>query len=220
MRRRNLEHKKRESEIRRQPELPTDLTRRAISVDPIFSPFDSGDDKDLVPRDTPQPSPVSTQRGTPIPSSKHSPSRPHQIQTPTESSETPSSPLTPKCPIFHWKLVSSQDSVDSDSDFTMTISTKELVDALTKTLKNINQSPTIPLLVFKGKKGEDPEDHILKVEEYFGVHQITEQDDKIKRFKDTLYETARKWAQTLNYTIFCISNLITIQMMQMTRKPL
>ena len=82
----------------------------------------------------------------------------------------------------------------------MMISTKELVDALTRTLKNINQSPTIPLPVFKGKKGEDPEDHILKVEDYFGVHQITEQDNKIKRFKDTLFETARKWAQTLNYT--------------------
>ena len=76
--------------------------------------------------------------------------------------------------------------MDSDSGFTMMISTKKLVDALTKTLKNINQSLTIPLPVFKDKKGEDPEDHILKVEDYFGVHQITEQDDKIKRFKDTL----------------------------------
>ena len=82
----------------------------------------------------------------------------------------------------------------------MTATTKGLIDALIKTLKNINQSPTIPLPVFKGKKGEDPEDHILKVEDYFGVHQITEQDDKIKRFTDTLFETARKWAQTLNYT--------------------
>ena len=82
----------------------------------------------------------------------------------------------------------------------MMISTKELVDALTKTLKNINQSPTIPLPVFQGKEGEDPEDHILKVEDYFEIHQITQQDDKIRRFKDTLFETARKWAQTLNYT--------------------
>ena len=82
----------------------------------------------------------------------------------------------------------------------MTATTKELIDTLTKTLKNINQSPTIPLPVFKGKKGEDPEDHILKVEDYFGVHQITEQSDKINRFKDTLFETARKWPQTLNYT--------------------
>ena len=79
----------------------------------------------------------------------------------------------------------------------MMISTKELVDALTKTPKNINQSPTIPLPVFKG---EDLEDHILKVEDYFEIHQITQQDDKIRRFKDTHFETARKWAQTLNYT--------------------
>ena len=40
----------------------------------------------------------------------------------------------------------------------------------------------------------------MKVEDYFGVHQITEQRDKIDRSKDTLFETARKWAQTLNYT--------------------
>ena len=38
------------------------------------------------------------------------------------------------------------------------------------------------------------------MEDYFGVHQITEQKNKIDRFKDTLFETARKWAQTLNYT--------------------
>ena len=68
------------------------------------------------------------------------------------------------------------------------------------TLKNVNQSPTIPLPVFKGKKGEDPKDHILKVEDYFEIHEIKEDQDKIKRFKDTLFETARKWAQTLNYT--------------------
>ena len=53
----NLEHEKRESEIRRQSELPTDLTSkpcRVIPVDPIISPFDSGEDK--VPgEDTPIP---------------------------------------------------------------------------------------------------------------------------------------------------------------------
>ena len=108
--------------------------------------------------------------------------------------------MTPKCPIPHWKSISSQDSVDSDSDTTMTITTKELVDALTMTLKNINQSPTIPLSVFQGKKGEDLEDHILKVEDYFEIHEIMREGDKIKRFKDTLFEMAGKWAQTLNYT--------------------
>ena len=70
-----LGYEKRESEIRRQSELPTDLTgklKRIIPVDPIISPFDSGEDKtpgedthippqspkhpstpDLVPRDAP-----------------------------------------------------------------------------------------------------------------------------------------------------------------------
>ena len=74
----------------------------------------------------------------------------------------------------------------------MTLTTDDLVKALTKTLKNIYQSPTIPLPMFKGKKGEDPEDHILKVEDYFEIHQIPEQGEKIRRFKDTLFEIARK----------------------------
>ena len=82
----------------------------------------------------------------------------------------------------------------------MMVTTKDLVDALTSTPKNINQSPTIPLPVFKGKKGEDPEDHILKVEDYFEIHEIKKEGDKIKRFKDTLFEMVRKWIQTLNYT--------------------
>ena len=34
----------------------------------------------------------------------------------------------------------------------MTATTKELIDTLTKTLKNINQSPTIPLPILKVRK--------------------------------------------------------------------
>ena len=164
---------KRESKIRRQSELPTDLKskpHRVIPVDPIISPFDGGEDKFpgedtpiphwlpehpftpyLVPKDTPRPSPVNTPKGTAVPSPEHSPSRPHRTLTPTESPETLSSPLTPRHSICQ-ESNSSRDSVDSDSDSAMMITTKELVDALTKTLKNINQSPTIPLPVFKGKK--------------------------------------------------------------------
>ena len=52
------------------------------------------------------------------------------------------------------------------------------------------ESPETP-----GKKGEDPEDHILKVEDYLGVYQITAEGDKISRFKDTLFETERKKRQ-------------------------
>ena len=180
-----VEREKRESERRRQSELPTDITdkpKRLIPVDPIISPFDSGEDK--VPGE-----------GTYVP---YRPTD-HPF-SPDQSSESPGSPLRPRLPIPHKESTDSEDSIDSETDSIMTATTKELIDTLTKTLKNINQSPTIPLPIFKGKKGEDPGDHILKVEDYFGVHQITEQRDKINRFKDTLFETARKWAQTLNYT--------------------
>ena len=160
------EREKRESERRRQPDIPTDITgkpKRLIPVDPIISPFDSREDK--VPGE--------------------------ETNSPAEGSESPDSPLIPRLPIAHQESISSEDSIDSETDPIITATTKELIDTLTKTLKNINQSPTIPLPVFKGKKGDNPEDHILKAEDYFGVHQITEQKDKIDRFKDTLLETAR-----------------------------
>ena len=172
-----LEKEKKESERRRQSELPIDIIdkpKRLIPVDPIISPFDSGEDK--VPGE-------GTYRSTDHPFS------------PDTGLESPSSPLGPRYPIPHKESTDSDDSIDSETESIMTATTKELIDTLTKTLKNINQSPTIPLPVFKGKKGEDPEDHILKVEDYFGVHQIIKQGDKITRFKDT-----RKWAQALNYT--------------------
>ena len=178
-----VEREKRESE-RRQSELPIDITdkpKRLIPVGPIISPFDSGEDK--IPGE-----------GTYIPY------RPTDHPFPPDTGlESPSSPLRPGFPIPHKESTDSEDSIDSETDSIMTATSKELIDTLTKTLKNINQSPTIPLPVFKGKKGEDP-DHILKVKDYFGVHQITEQRDKIDKFKGTLFETARKWAQTLNYT--------------------
>ena len=179
-----LEKEKRESKKRRQLEVQHDIInrpRRLIPVEPILSPFEIEGEK--VPGEDPL-----------IP------------QLPFEKSKAKSktleNPLIPKNPRPHEDSTSSESSVDTgpDSDMAVTGATKDLIEALTKTLKNINQSPTIPLPVFKGKKGEDPEDHILKVEDYFGLHQIDDQQDKIKRFKDTLFETARKWAQTLNYT--------------------
>ena len=178
------EKEKRESKKRRQVEVEHDINtrpRRLIPVEPILSPFEIEGKK--VPGEDPF-----------IP------------QLPFEKSKvkykTLENPLIPKNPRPHKDSTSSESSVDTgpDSDMSATGATKDLIEALTKTLKNINQSPTIPLPVFKGKKGEDPEDHILKVEDYFGLHQIDDQQDKIKRFKDTLFETARKWAQTLNYT--------------------
>ena len=180
----DLEREKRESEIRRKSELPVDITgkpKRVIPVDPIISPFDSEENR--VPG-------ISHRPAEDI-STSDSDSSPKDTPHPS-----PSSPFIPRLPIPHRDSTSSESSSDSETEPIM--ATEELIEALTTTLKNINQSPTIPLSVFKGKKGEDPEDHILKVEDYFGIHQITEEVDKIKRFKDTLFETARKWAQTLS----------------------
>ena len=92
-----------------------------------------------------------------------------------------------------------KDSENDDSD--MATTTQDLVDTLTKTLREINQSPAIPLPIFKGKKGEDPEDHILKVEDYFTLHSIEDASEKIKQFKTTLCEIACKWVDTLDFKI-------------------
>ena len=137
-----LEKEKEESERRRHSELPIDIIDKPkilIPVDPIISPFDSGEDK--VPGE-------GTYRPTDHPFS------------PDTGLESPSSPLGPRYPIPHKESTDSEDSIDSETKSIMTATTKELIDTLTKTLKNIYQSPTIPLPVFKGKKGEDPEDHI------------------------------------------------------------
>ena len=165
-----VERKKRESERRRQSEPPIDLTDKPKRLIPV-GPI-------ISPFDS------------------------GEDKIPGEGKYIPYRPTDhpPRFPIPHKESTDSEDSIDSETDSIMTATTKELIDTLTKTLKNINQSPIIPLPIFKGRKGEDPEDHILKVEDYFGVHQITEQRDKIDRFKDTLFETAREWAQTLNYT--------------------
>ena len=179
-----LEKEKRESKERRQVEIPHDIInrpRRLIPVESVLSPFE------IEGRRVLEEDPLIPQ--LPFEKSK---SNPKALED----------PLIPKTPRPHRDPTSSESSVDIEPDLDMaaTGATKDLIDALTKTLKNINQSPTIPLPVFKGKKGEDPEDHILKVEDYFGLHQIDDQQDKIKRLKDTLFETARKWAQTLDYT--------------------
>ena len=75
---------------------------------------------------------------------------------------------------------------------------KELADALTDKLKDIGRHPTIPLPQFKGKKGEDPNDHCMKVEDYFAMLNITSDEDQKRRFLEMLAEKARRWASTIN----------------------
>ena len=141
-----LEREKRESERRRQSELPTDITgkpKRLIPVDPIISPFDSGEDK--VPGE-------ETYVPYRPPEHLFSPDQGSDPDSPADIHESPGSPLIPRLPIPHQESTSSEDSIDSETDPIMTATTKELIDTLTKTVKNINQSPTIPLPVFKVRK--------------------------------------------------------------------
>ena len=137
---REIRERKKESERRRQSELLIDITdkpKRLIPVDPIISPFDSGEDK--VPGE-----------------GRYIPYRPTEHPfSPDTGLESPSNPLRPRFPIPHKESTDSEDSIDSETDSIMMATTKELIDTLTKTLKDINQSPAIPLPVFKGKKGED-----------------------------------------------------------------
>ena len=74
---------------------------------------------------------------------------------------------------------------------------KELADALTDKLKDIGRHPTIPLPQFRGKKGEDPNDHCMKVEDYFAMFNITTDEDQKRRFLETLFEKARHWASMI-----------------------
>ena len=74
---------------------------------------------------------------------------------------------------------------------------KELADALTDKLKDIGRHPTIPVPQLRGKMGEDPNDHCMKVEDYFAMFNITTDEDQKKRFLETLFEKARHWASMI-----------------------
>ena len=74
---------------------------------------------------------------------------------------------------------------------------KELADALTDKLKDIGRHPTIPLPQLRDKKGQDPNDHCMKVEDYFAMFNITTDEDQKKRLLETLFEKARRWASMI-----------------------
>ena len=103
-----LEREKRESERRRQLELPTDITgkpKRLIPVDPIISPFGSGEDKvpgeeTYIPYRSPK-HPSSPDQDS-DPDLREIPlTSPVKTPTPTEGPETPGSPLIPRLPLPH-----------------------------------------------------------------------------------------------------------------------
>ena len=108
----------------------------------------------------------------------------------------PTSPECPKSPDLSTPESSSSERSPGSVPTMTTV--KELADALTDKLRDIGRHPTILLPQFKGKKGEDPNDHCMKVEDYFAMFNITSDEDQKRRFLETLAEKARCWASTIN----------------------
>ena len=71
------------------------------------------------------------------------------------------------------------------------------VEEIKNALIESNRVAAMPILQFYGKKGEKPEDHIMKVEDYFQNYNIRDQAHKCNRFRDTCCGKARTWLSTL-----------------------
>ena len=68
---------------------------------------------------------------------------------------------------------------------------------LKQAFEEISLGANYPVPMFHGKKGENPEDHCMKAEDYFKVYKIERDEDKRKHFTYTLLLTARRWAEQL-----------------------
>ena len=55
----------------------------------------------------------------------------------------------------------------------------------------------MPIPQFHGKKGEKPENHIMKVEDYFQNYKIENEEQKCNKFRDTCCGKAHTWLSTL-----------------------
>ena len=71
------------------------------------------------------------------------------------------------------------------------------VEEIKNALIESNRVAAMPIPQFYGKKGEKPEDHIMKVEDYFQNYNIRDQAQKCNKFRDTCCGKARTWLSTL-----------------------
>ena len=71
------------------------------------------------------------------------------------------------------------------------------VEEIKNALIESNRVAAMPIPQFYGKKGEKPEDHIMKVEDYFQNYNIRDQAQKCNRFRDMCCGKARTWLSTL-----------------------
>ena len=81
------------------------------------------------------------------------------------------------------------------------ITVADLTRHLKQAFEEISLGANYPIATFHGKMGENPEDHCMKAEDYFKVYKIVNDEDKRKQFTDTLFLTARRWAEQLPDTV-------------------
>ena len=81
------------------------------------------------------------------------------------------------------------------------ITVADLTRQLKQAFEEISLGANYPMPTFNGKKGENPEDHCMKAEDYFKVYKIVRDEDKRRHFTDTLFLTARRWAEQLPDTV-------------------
>ena len=161
---------------------------------------DKGKVTKVPPKETPSStSPTSIEKEVKIPPSippfPEEDNRKSSFSDQSEIASLPTSPKSSKSPDSTTPESSSSERTPSPIPTMGTV--KELADALTDKLKDIGRHPTIPLPQFRGKKGEDLNDHCMKVEDYFAMFNITTDENQKKRFLETLFEKARCWASTI-----------------------
>ena len=81
------------------------------------------------------------------------------------------------------------------------VTVADLTKQLKQAFEEISLGANYPMPTFNDKKGENPEDHCMKVEDHFKVYKIVRDEDKRKHFTDTLFLTARRWAEQLPDTV-------------------
>ena len=77
----------------------------------------------------------------------------------------------------------------------------DLTKHIKQAFEEISLSANYPMSTFCGKKGENSEDPCMKAEDYFKVYKIEKDEDQRRRFTDTLFLTARRWAEQLPHTV-------------------
>ena len=81
------------------------------------------------------------------------------------------------------------------------VTVADLTRHLKQAFEEISLGANYLMSTFNGKKGENPEDHCMKAEDYFKVYKIERDEDKRRCFTDTLFLTARRWAEQLPNTV-------------------